>query len=436
MKETGSGTASGRERRLLGVVATGDELTTGSSVDTNSAAIAARLLELGLEVDRIVVLGDDEEALAATLVEFGARCAVVVVTGGLGPTLDDVTRAAAARASGTVLELSPDSLAELKAWFAKAGRPFAASNERQAWFPRGAEILRNPLGTAPGFASRVGRALVFALPGPPREMTGMLEADVVPRVQRLVASGRSSGALARAKFHLFGLSESAFADRCGAWMDRAGNPLLGVTAKNAILTARLVARGADERAAAELLARRAEEFRGRFAEWIFSETEAEPAQALGRELIERRLTVAVAESCTGGLVAEKLTRVPGISAAFERGFVTYSNRAKQEMLGVEAALIEKHGAVSAPAAEAMARGAAERAGARLAVSVTGIAGPDGGTPEKPVGLVWFGVHADGATSSFERRFAVRGRDLIREFAANTALDLLRRNLPKERGARG
>ncbi len=264
----------------------------------------------------------------------------------------------------------------------------------------------------------------------------MLEAEVVPRVRRSAESGSSAAALARAKFYLFGLSESAFADRCGAWMDRAGNPLLGVTAKNAILTARLVAREADERAAAELLARRASEFRERFAEWIFSETDAEPAWALGRELIRRKLTVAIAESCTGGLVAEKLTRVPGISAVFERGMITYSNRAKEEMLGVEASLIEKHGAVSAQVAEAMARGAAERSGARFAVSVTGIAGPDGGTAEKPVGLVWFGISADGATSSLERRFAVRGRDLIREFAANTALDLLRRNLPKERAPRG
>ncbi len=417
----------------LGIVATGDELATGSCVDTNSAAIAARLLEIGFETERIVVLGDDEEELAATLVDLGARCDAVVVTGGLGPTLDDVTRSAVARAAQTDLVLDEPALAELRDWWARSRRPFPASNERQAWFPRGAEILRNPLGTAPGFVCRVGRALVFALPGPPREMHGMLEGGVVPR---LASMRTGAEGLARAHFYLFGLSESAFADQSGAWMDRAANPLLGVTAKGGVLTARLVGRAADERGAAESLARRAREFRERFAEWIFSETDADPAFALGRTLIERKLTVAIAESCTGGLVAEKLTRVPGISAVFERGYVTYSNRAKTELLGVDAALIATHGPVSAEVAEAMARGAAERARARLAVSVTGIAGPDGGTAEKPVGLVWFGLSIDGRVSSVERRFAVRSRELIREFAANTALDLVRRNLPAERDSGG
>jgi nicotinamide-nucleotide amidase len=417
----------------LGIVATGDELATGSCVDTNSAAIAARLLELGFETERIVVLGDDEEALAATLVDLSARCDAIVVTGGLGPTLDDVTRSAAARAAGTDLVLSEAALAELREWWGRSRRPFPASNERQAWFPRGAEILRNPLGTAPGFQCRVGRALVFALPGPPREMNGMLESEVVPRLRAEWTGGES---LSRAGFYLFGLSESAFADQSGAWMDRAANPLLGVTAKGGVLTARIVARAADQRSAAALLAGRAQEFRERFAEWIFSETDADPAFALGRKLIERKLEVAIAESCTGGLVAEKLTRVPGISAVFERGYVTYSNRAKTELLRVPESLIEEHGAVSAEVAEAMAKGAAESSGARLAVSVTGIAGPDGGTAEKPVGLVWFGLSIDGKTSSVERRFAVRSRELIREFAANTALDLLRRNLPAERDAGG
>jgi nicotinamide-nucleotide amidase len=431
-------------RRRLGVIATGDELTTGSRVDTNSGAIAARLLELGLEAERIVVLEDDEDALAATLVELGARCDVVVITGGLGPTLDDVTRSAAARAAGTDLELSASTLAGLREWFGSHGRSFAASNERQAWFPRGSEILPNPLGTAPGFACRVGRAIVFALPGPPREMTAMLEAEVVPRIARLFASAPSQAAVLRASFYLFGLSESAFADRCGPWMDRSANPLLGVTAHGGILSARLVGRGADEEAAADRLARRAGEFRERFAEWIFSETDADPALALGRELLARGIAVATAESCTGGLVAEKLTRVPGISAVFERGYVSYSDRSKCELLGVDPRLIAARGAVSSEVAEAMARGAAERSGVRLAVSVTGIAGPGGGSPEKPVGLVWFGLSCDGSVHSVERRFGARGRDLVRELAANTALvltqrlmhRLVRENPTRDRGPQG
>ncbi|MFN0007638.1 MAG: CinA family nicotinamide mononucleotide deamidase-related protein [Planctomycetota bacterium] len=413
---------------VAAVIATGDELVNGTSVDTNSAAIAGRLLELGLRVERFVVLGDDEARLASTLVDLGARCAVIVVTGGLGPTLDDVTRSAAARAMGVSLERSEESLATIRAWFESHGRTFAASNERQAWFPRGAEVLPNPKGTAPGFACRVGGARVFALPGPPGEMAPMLEHEVLPRIRREVPR---PGGLAIGRFYLFGLSEGVFADRSGPWMDREANPLLGVTAKLGVLSATLLATGADDGDAAGILAARAAEFRSRFAEWIFGEDEPDLAFVVGRALLARKIQVAVAESCTGGLVAARLTRVPGISAVFDRGYVTYSDRAKTELLGVDPAVLARHGAVSGEVAAAMARGAAERSGARVAVAVTGIAGPDGGTAEKPVGLVWFGVHALGATRVEERRFVVRGRDAIREFAANAALDLLRRALPRD-----
>lgn len=410
------------------VVATGDELVTGAAVDTNSAAIAARLLENGFRIERFVVLGDDEDALASTLVDLGARCAVIVVTGGLGPTLDDVTRSAAARAMGVELSKSEASLEAIRSWFARHGRPFAASNERQAWFPRGSEILPNPMGTAPGFAGRVGGARVFALPGPPGEMVPMLEREVLPRLR---SGFPLAGGLSVGRFFLFGLSEGVFADLSGAWMDRGANPLLGVTAKLGVLSATLLASGSDERDADAILAARAAEFRARFAEWIFGEAEPDLAFVLGRELLARGIAVATAESCTGGLLAARLTRVPGISAVFDRGYVTYSDRAKTQLLGVEPDLLARHGAVSREVAEAMALGAAQRSGARCAVSITGIAGPGGGTPEKPVGLVWFGVHAGGATRAEERRFAVRGRDAIREFAANTALDLLRRALPRD-----
>jgi len=183
------------------------------------------------------------------------------------------------------------------------------------------------------------------------------------------------------------------------------------------------------------VAARAAEFRERFREWIFSETSPDLARAVGDELLARKIQVATAESCTGGLLTERLTSVPGISAVFDAGYVTYSNRAKSDLLGVDPALIDAHGAVSAEVAQAMALGAARRSRARLAVSITGIAGPDGGTPEKPVGLVWFGVAADDAVRSEERRFPARGRDLVRDFAAHTALDLMRRAL-RDLGAVG
>lgn len=411
--------------RAVALLATGDELIRGAHVDTNSGVIARRLLDLGFEPRRFVVLGDDEDGLVHELLELSAAHGAIVMTGGLGPTLDDVTRHACARAAGVGLVRDDAVLAQLKELFTSRGRPFAQSNERQALFPEGAEVLPNPHGTAAGFCCEVGGALVFALPGPPREMTPMLENHVLPRLARLSGSRE---VFERRAFYLFGLSESAFADMCGAWMERSANPLVGVTARHGVLSisVRASARTRDE--ARRLADARADEIRARFGEWLFSETHSEPQAALGEILIARRERVATAESCTGGLVAEKLTRVPGISAVFDRGFVTYSNEAKVSELGVDPALIAAHGAVSGPVAEAMARGAARRAGTRFAVSVTGVAGPDGGTPEKPVGLVWFGVAGPGGVRSEERRFVVRERDLIRQFAANTALDLLRRTV--------
>jgi nicotinamide-nucleotide amidase len=347
----------------------------------------------------------------------------VIVTGGLGPTLDDVTRHAVARAAGVDLVNDKDVLAQLRQLFESRGRPFAQANERQALFPEGAEVMPNPHGTAAGFCIEVAGALVFTLPGPPREMLPMLEHEVLPRLERLTGARTVHE---RRSFHLIGLSESTFADMCATWMGRAMNPLVGVTAHHGVLSVSLRASAASHAEAARLADARAAQIRERFGEWIFSETDAEPELALGRLLLERKERVAIAESCTGGMVAEKLTRVPGISAVFERGFVTYSDAAKVELLGVDPGLLRAHGAVSGPVAEAMARGAAERAGATCAVAVTGIAGPGGGSDAKPVGLVWFATFAHGRVASTERRFVVRDRDLIRSFAANTALDLLRR----------
>jgi nicotinamide-nucleotide amidase len=419
-------TGARNRSRSAAIVASGDELVRGDTLDTNSSHLARRLLDVGWSAERFVILGDDEDALTELVEDLVGEHALVIVTGGLGPTLDDVTRHAIARAAEQQLVLSERELADLRAYFESRGRPFAIANERQALFPERAEVLQNPIGTAPGFCVEIRGALVFALPGPPRELEMMLENEVLPRLQRALPARE---AIAHASFHLFGLSESVFADRCGEWMARGANPLIGVTANGGVLSARLRAAGRDEREASALLDARSDEFRARFEPWIFSSRERDLAFALGQALIAKGVSVTVAESCTGGLVAEKLTRVPGISGVFSAGFVTYSNEAKSTMLGVDPEILRAHGAVSRETAEAMARGAAERSGARLAVSVTGVAGPSGGSSEKPVGLVWFGVARDGVIASEERRFAVRGRDLIREFAANTALDLLRRNVP-------
>ncbi len=414
------------ERRTAAVVAVGDELTAGRCADRNSSAVARALTEVGIEPQRFVVLGDERDELRRVLGELCSAHGVVVVTGGLGPTLDDVTREAAAAAAGVPLERSESVLAALRERFASRGKSLAASNERQALFPAGAQIMPNRRGTAPGFRVWIEGGMLAALPGPPQEMSDMLERELVPW---LTATCGSSGGLGSRHFYLAGVSESEFADRVGDWMDRDANPLMGVTSHQGVLEVSLRARAASEQGARALIEPRARAFRERFRDEIYSETDPSLAAAVGRALIERGITLATAESCTGGLVAKMLTDVPGISAVFLEGAVTYADEAKMRLLGVPEETLARWGAVSAETVAAMAEGAVRKSGARAALASSGLAGPGGGTEEKPVGLVWFGLAIDGRTTTCEARFAPLDRQSIRLFAAHTALDLLRRNLP-------
>jgi nicotinamide-nucleotide amidase len=416
------------ERRTAAVVAVGDELLAGRLTDLNSSAVARALMEIGIEPQRFVTLGDDQGELQRTFGELCSAHGVVVVTGGLGPTLDDVTREAAAAAAGVPLERSDETLDTLRSWFAARGREMAASNQRQALFPAGAQVMPNRRGTAPGFRVWIEGGTLAALPGPPHEMQDMLERELVPWLRS--TCGPSAGLLLR-HFHLSGVPESEFADRVGEWMDRDANPRMSVTSDTGVLHVTLRAEAASTQGAAALLEPRAAAFRERFADEIYSEDHPGLAEAVGRLLLARRITLATAESCTGGLVAKMLTDVPGISEVFLEGVVTYTNEAKQRRLGVPAATLERHGAVSAQTVAAMAQGAARESGARAAVAVSGIAGPGGGTDEKPVGLVWFGLTLDGLTTTREVRFPPVDRPSIRRFAAHTALNLLRRALPAD-----
>jgi nicotinamide-nucleotide amidase len=252
-------------------------------------------------------------------------------------------------------------------------------------------------------------------------MRDMLERELLPWIRATCGQGPS---LEFAHFYLTGVPESQFADLVGAWMSRAANPRLDVTAHHGMLHAKLRAQATSRAGALAVLATRATEFRERFTGHIFSESESRLEKVLGRELIAKHITLALAESCTGGGVAQRITEVPGISQVFREGWVTYADESKMQRLGVPRALLDQHGAVSSAVAESMALGAARESGARLALSVTGIAGPDGGSADKPVGLVWFGVALDGAVQSFERRFPQIGREAIRLYAVHTALELL------------
>ena len=396
--------------RSVGLLAIGDELVQGAHPDLNSPWLASRLTETGRTVARGIGVGDDEEAIAEALLDLSARATLVVASGGLGPTLDDVTRHAAARAAGVPLVRSEEAWEQVLAWYARADRGMPASNERQALVPLGAVVLDNPTGTAPGFRVAVGGATLFVLPGPPAELTVMAERHLLPWAAAHPIGGQ---VFASRRFHLFDLSESVFADLAGSWMSRAENPLMGVTVSGGILSVKLVARAATGHEAEAVLAARALAFGERFGQHVFSEHSADLGLAVGEDLVARGMTATTAESCTGGLVAGALTRAPGISAVFREGIVAYSDEAKVALLGVEPELLARHGAVSQEVALAMASGAAARAGARLAVSVTGIAGPTGGTPEKPVGLVCFGLSRDGETVAVARRWPDAGRDRIR-----------------------
>jgi len=415
-----------RESPRAAVVAIGDELLAGDAVDSNSGEIARALASLGIQVERMLVLGDDRRVLARAFGELCSGYAIVVATGGLGPTLDDVTREAAADAAGVPLSSDAGLLAELEQRWSSRGRPMPESNARQARLPAGAQLMANSRGTAPGFRVWIEGGMLAVLPGPPLEMRAMLERELLPWIER--TCGRGEG-IALCRFYLAGLPESAFADRAGAWMEREANPRMGVTAHHGVLHVVLRATAASAQGARTLLEGRAAAFRERFAAEIFSEQEPRLEFVLGRQLIERGLSIATAESCTGGLLARLLTDVPGISAVFREGWVTYSNEAKVRRLGVPAGLLARHGAVSPEAAAAMAAGAAREGAARLALATTGIAGPGGGSPDKPVGLVWLGLALDGQVQTRELRLAPVGRESIRRYAVHAALDLARRNLP-------
>jgi nicotinamide-nucleotide amidase len=407
--------------RRAALIAIGDELIEGAFPDTNSGVIAQALAGLGISVERACVVGDDALVIERTIGELCRDYQIVVATGGLGPTRDDVTRHAAAAAAGVPLESSCAVLEGLRAAYATRGASMPEANLRQALFPVGAQIMANRCGSAPGFRVWVYGGMLAVLPGPPEEMRDMLERELLPWLESTCGRGQS---IETRHFFLVGVSESHFADLVGDWMDRDANPLLGVTSHVGVLRATLRATGESREATLARLEERARAFRERFEADVFSEEDPRPAFAIGAKLIDEGLSIATAESCTGGLVAKLLTDVPGVSAVFREGWVTYTNQSKHARLGVPRELLERHGAVSAEVAAAMAAGAARASGARLACSITGIAGPDGGTPAKPVGLVHYGLCFDGEVTTHERRLPAVGRETVRTYAAHMALNLL------------
>ncbi|MFN4242019.1 MAG: competence/damage-inducible protein A [Tepidisphaerales bacterium] len=406
------------------IISVGDELTLGQTVDTNSAWLSRQLAAMGIDVAGHVTVPDSRPAIAAAIRQACEAAEVVVVTGGLGPTEDDLTREALADAMGVELVRDESLLAEIRGFFERLGRAMPPRNEVQAYLPRGARAIPNSRGTAPGIAATVGRSRVVVMPGVPKEMYAMWETHVAPELSKL-----SGGAVVLSRtLHTFGLGESSVAERLGELMARDRNPSVGTTVSHGIVSLRLNVRAETRDEGQRRLDEVEAACRQKLGLLIFGRDEQTLPQVVGELLRAARLTVATAESCTGGLIAKYLTDVPGSSAYMHAGWVCYANAAKVELLGVDAGLIDRHGAVSEVVASAMARGAM-RAGTDLAVSVTGIAGPDGGTPTKPVGTVCIGLAWRGPTGDVvtrERSFLFPGdRETIRDRAAKTALSLLR-----------
>jgi nicotinamide-nucleotide amidase len=428
------------------IITIGDELMRGEIVDSNKARIAERLLLYDLDCRHQVSVLDDPADMRDAFERAAGRADFVLVSGGLGPTRDDMTTEVLADTFGRKLTLDPSSLEAIEAFFARVGREMAETNRKQALFPSDADVLPNPIGTAPGFSIVVDRptadpacaagaspttqqAVFFAMPGVPRELDKMMDEQVLPRIgSRLgeVEGGAARRVVRATLLATFGLGESTLEAELADLM-RDGRVELGFRTSFPDNFLRPVARAATSAEADALIAAEIAAIRERLGAVVYGEGADTMESVVGRLLAEQGLTVATAESCTGGLIAERFTDVPGSSSYFLGGVVSYSNEAKASMLGVSQAVIERDGAVSEAVVRAMAEGVRARFGSDFGVATSGISGPDGGTADKPVGLVWIalasarGTHADSFVFQLDR-------SRHRRLTTQVALDWIRRSM--------
>jgi nicotinamide-nucleotide amidase len=412
---------NGKNINRAEIVTIGTEMLLGDLVDTNTAWISQRLAELGVGIYRHTTVGDNPERIVDALREAASRSDLVVTTGGLGPTSDDLTNACLSTLTGREMVEYQEAREHVDLMFAKFGREPTKNNYKQALFPKETELIPNPVGTAMGALVEWNGTLFATLPGVPTEMKSMFEATLDPLIR-----ARSDGSIVSKTLHFAGIGESALAEKVQEFLD-ATDPTVAPLAGQGKVRLRITTRAATESEAQEKIAPVEKEVIARLSEYYFGEDDETLEGAVGRLLEERGATLALAESCTGGLLAKRLTDMPGSSAYFIEGLVTYSNESKERLLGVPHDLIVEHGAVSGPVARAMAEGARTVSGADYGLSVTGIAGPDGGTEEKPVGLVFVGISDQEGTfaEKLDLTAWARSRDSIRERSANRAFDLLR-----------
>jgi nicotinamide-nucleotide amidase len=408
------------------IMATGEEIRSGAVIDSNSAYIADRLEENGITVSRHICVGDDLNLLIAVFKEIGNRADIAVVTGGLGPTSDDLTAEAAARASGVTLDLNPAALQSIENFFKARQRTMNAASRKQAFLPAGAECLQNPVGTAPGFRLEIGRCLFFFLPGVPGEMRRMVSDIVLPLVIEIIGDKR--------RFHrtrilsIFGLTESKTYERLIGIEEAFPQISLGLRVKFPAIQVKLYANGTNDQQLNDDLAAAVEWVIEKMGNKVFSQQGDPMEKVVGHLLRKKQATVALAESCTGGLIANLLTNESGSSDYFVFSGITYSNQAKIDVLKVSKETILAHGAVHEETVMEMARGARNISGATYGLATSGIAGPTGGTADKPVGTVCIGLAAPNGTAGHRFHFWFGNRKMNKQVFATAALEVLRREL--------
>lgn len=404
------------------ILCVGTELLLGDIINTNAAFIARKLAELGINCYYQSVVGDNDARLRKSLELSLSRSELIVMTGGLGPTYDDMTKETVASYFGREMELHEQSLERIKVRFAQMGRDCTDNNLKQAYMPKGAVVFKNDYGTAPALAveSEDGdKRIVIMLPGPPREMQPIFVEEVMPYLAAM-----SDRVLVSSVVHIFGMGESAVEDKLRDMMVSMDNPTIAPYCKEGEVQLRVTASGENAEECRALIAPVVEQIKSALGDVVYGVDVGTLQNALVAELKSAGLKIATAESCTGGLIAKNITDVSGSSEVFDCGIVAYANDIKSSVLGVSADTLQKYGAVSSQTALEMARGAARISGADIAVSTTGIAGPTGGSVEKPVGLVYIGLWYKGRESFIELRLT-RGsgeRDYIRRLAVLNAMN--------------
>lgn len=402
------------------IIAVGTEILLGNIVNTNAAYLAEKCAGLGLSCYHQDVVGDNEERLCETIRTALSRADILLLSGGLGPTQDDLTKEAAAKVMGKSLYLHEESKEAIRAFFEKRGLEITDNNWKQAMVPEGCIVVENPNGTAPGIIMAENGKHVILMPGPPNELVPMFETSIMPYLSKL-----QSCVIFSQTVKICGVGESKLETMIRDLIEKQTNPTVATYAKTGEVHLRVTARAEDEKEAKKLVKPMVKELKGRFGSSIYTTDDTVTLEkAVVDLLLANHLTICTVESCTGGLLAARLINVPGVSEVFKAGYITYSNKAKRRLLGVKKTLLLKHGAVSEQVAKEMARGAALASKADVTVSITGIAGPDGGTEEKPVGLVYMGCSVCGRITVKKCQFS-GSRGKIRENAVSAALSLMR-----------